>query len=206
MPVQSSPFLQKLRYSTAASHHALEQNACSISLMSNAVTLEHYVVYLNCLLPFVKGFEEQVFPGLEPYITDLDERRKLHLLCSDLRLSEVTEQVDQSFNEAFFMHHYPDKASRLGGMYVLEGSTLGGKIITKHLQQSLGEKVAGKTTYLNPYGEQAGSRWKNFLQLLQNAANESDNETAIITGALSTFSILNSLLSNAILNKFTNEY
>jgi heme oxygenase (biliverdin-IX-beta and delta-forming) len=204
MPVQPTTFLQQLRHSTAASHQALEENACSIALMSNAVTLEQYAIYLNRLLPFVKGFEEQVFPGLQRYITDLDERRKLHFLRSDLLLSGAAEQDDPSLNEAFFRHHYPDKASSFGGMYVLEGSTLGGKIITKHLQQSLGEKVAGKTSYLNPYGEQAGSRWKNFLQLLQTVANESNNEAAIITGALSTFSILDSLLSNSTLNKFTN--
>jgi len=204
--VQSTPFLQQLRHSTAASHKALELNACSIALMSHAVTLDQYVDYLKRLLPFVKGFEEQVFPGLQPYITDLDERRKLHLLRSDLQLSGATEQVDQFLNEAFFSHYYPDKASRLGGMYVLEGSTLGGKIITKHLLQSLGKKVDGKTTYLNPYAEQAGSRWKNFLQLLQNIANDSSQEAAIITGALRTFSILNSLLSNSTLNKVNNEY
>jgi len=206
MFVQSSPFLQQLRHSTAASHQALEQNPCSVALMSHAVTLDQYTVYLNRLLPFIKGFEEQVFPGLQPYIKDLDERRKLHLLRSDLRLSGATEQVDPSFTGAFFGHHYPDKVSRLGGMYVLEGSTLGGKMITKHLRQSLGEKVDGITTYLNPYGEQAGSKWKNFMQLLQNAADESNNETAIIKGALSTFAIFDSLLSNATLNKSTNEY
>lgn len=196
MVVQSSPFLQQLRHSTAASHHALEQNACSIALMSDAVTLDNYVDYLNRLLPFVKGFEEQVFPDLHPYITDLDERRKLQLICSDLRLSGVAKQLAPSFNEAFFREHYPDKASRFGGMYVLEGSTLGGKMITKHLQQSLGNMVEGKISYLNPYGEQSGSRWKNFLQVLQQASNERNNETAIIAGALSTFSILNNLLSN----------
>ncbi len=204
--MQSSPFLQQLRHSTAASHHALEQNACSIALMSQSVTVDQYTVYLNCLVPFVKGFEEHVFPGLQQTLPDLDERRKLHMLRSDLLLLGALGQVDQTFTGDFFTAHYPDSANRLGGMYVLEGSTLGGKIITKHLQQSLGKKVDGKTTYLNPYGDQAGNRWKNFLQLLQDAASESNNEEAIITGAITTFSILESLLSNNTLNKFTNEY
>jgi len=204
--VQASPFLQLLRHSTAASHHALEQNTCSIALMSDAVTPDQYALYLNRLLPFVEGFEKHVFPGLQEMISDLHERRKLHLLLSDLRLLGTVEQVDSPFNKDFFDHHYPYTANGLGGMYVLEGSTLGGKIITKHLQQSLGEKAAGKTSYLNPYEEQAGSRWKNFLQLLEQAATETNNEAAIITGAINTFSVLDSSLSNSSLNKFTNAY
>ena len=56
----------------------------------------------------------------------------------------------------------------LGLLYVLEGSTLGGKVIRRQVEASGGD-MAG-LTFLDPYGAQAGERWRSFLAVLDRAA------------------------------------
>jgi len=77
-------FLQRLRSRTSDQHGLLEQNPASKNLLGPQVTTTDYAVYLSLLYGFVKGFENVVFPMLQHSITDIDERRKVHLLVSDL--------------------------------------------------------------------------------------------------------------------------
>jgi heme oxygenase len=57
------------------------------------------------------------------------------------------------------------KAGALGAMYVLEGSTLGGKIILKTLR-SKGVSTSD-LHFLDPYGKDAGALWRVFLSVLE---------------------------------------
>ena len=56
----------------------------------------------------------------------------------------------------------------LGLMYVLEGSTLGGKVIRREVAAAGGD-FAG-LAFLDPYGPAAGQRWRSFLAVLAGAA------------------------------------
>jgi heme oxygenase len=57
------------------------------------------------------------------------------------------------------------KAEALGAMYVLEGSTLGGRIILKTLR-SKGVSTSD-LHFLDPYGKHAGGLWRVFLSVLE---------------------------------------
>ncbi len=188
-------FLQQLRSKTAYSHQLIEQNSISQSLMSQGVTMTQYAQYLKSMYGFVYGFEKMVFPLLEHNeLLQIDDRRKSHLIQSDLVLLNYTA-AQPYVNDELFSTHYQTAAAALGGMYVLEGSTLGGQIISRHLSKVLGDAVAGKTTYLTAYAGQTGGMWKNFLQLLCEAGASNANEDEIIDSAVNTFSLLNNCLS-----------
>ncbi len=153
--------------------------------MSGTVTVQDYKTYLEKLYPFVFGFETFVFPNLLPTVTDIEQRRKLHLLRDDI--VTLGGEVDNlpAIQPSFFLTVYASLPAALGGMYVLEGSVLGGVIITNHLQKTLGRAVAGSTGYLNAYSPNTGSRWKSFLEQLSKAADGVEDE--IISGAVETF-------------------
>lgn len=154
-----------------------------------------YADYLKRLYGFVAGFEKVVFPLLmHNQSLKLDERRKSHLIQADLAMLNHTAAQPYT-NDALFSNHYPTAAAAFGGMYVLEGSTLGGQIISKHLSTVLGTAVAGKTSYLSAYASQTGTMWKSFLQLLCEAGASNNNEDEIIDSAVNTFSLLNNCLS-----------
>lgn len=124
----------------------------------------------------------------------LNDRKKSHFIQADLAmLNQTAAQPD--VGDELFSTHYQTAAAALGGMYVLEGSTLGGQMISKHLSTVLGTTVAGKTTYLSAYANQTGTMWKSFLQLLCEAGTNNHNEDEIIDSAVNTFFLLNNCLS-----------
>ncbi len=85
---------------------------------------------------------------------------------------------------------YPsiDNYSRFTGyLYVKQGSTLGGRVISKHLRNNLG-LVEGKTNhFFAGFGEDTGLRWKSFLSLLEDPGIDTEEATA---QAVSTFSFI----------------
>jgi heme oxygenase (biliverdin-IX-beta and delta-forming) len=193
--LESTTFLQQLRSKTANSHLLIEQNSVSKSLMSQSVTTTQYADYLKSMYGFVYGFEKRVFPLLKHHeLLQIEGRRKAHFIQNDLALLNHTA-AQPYINDELFSTHYQTALAALGGMYVLEGSTLGGQIINKHLSKILGDSVAGKTTYLTAYAGQTGSMWKIFLQLLCEAGAITDNEDEIIDSAVNTFALLNNCLS-----------
>ena len=84
---------------------------------------------------------------------------------------------------------HPEPGSRseaLGMMYVLEGSTLGGRIILRELaKRGLDVSELG---YLDPYGVDTGRRWRAFVSVLEaeTAGDPSSMEEAC-SGAVKGF-------------------
>jgi heme oxygenase (biliverdin-IX-beta and delta-forming) len=204
--VEPSIFLQQLRAKTAGSHQLIEQNIASQQLMSPGVTLLQYGHYLKNLYSFVHVFEKMVFPLLNHYpLLQLDNRKKGHLLQADLAVLNDTAELHLLSDELFTTHYHSVPAA-LGGMYVLEGSTLGGQIINRHLLNTLGNAVEGSTTYFTAYAGQTGSMWKNFLQLLCEAAVATNGKQEIIESAVNTFTLLNTSLLKSHYKIAVNEY
>jgi heme oxygenase (biliverdin-IX-beta and delta-forming) len=194
--VQPSSFLQKLRGATTTAHQALEENPTAKVLMSPTVTLDAVDQYLKSMYGFVKGFEEIVFPILENSLPQLSERRKTRLFAVDLQISVHEINELPLFPSTELLAQYNSLSKAWGGMYVLEGSTLGGQIITKHLQGMLGEASAKKLNYLRPYGSQASLMWKNFLHYFSLAAVSPCEEDEIIDSAVQTFSLLDNWMTS----------
>ena len=47
-------------------------------------------------------------------------------------------------------------------MYVVEGSTLGGQYIAKHVERRFGFRGGSGNAYFRGYGERTGSMWRSF--------------------------------------------
>jgi heme oxygenase len=86
-----------------------------------------------------------------------------------------------------------DAARALGSFYVLEGSTLGGQLITKHLSGARWLPAEG-LTYFNPYGSRTGVVWRSFKRWLEIQA-EHHAADDIVSGARGTFVVLQKWLS-----------
>lgn len=71
-----------------------------------------------------------------------------------------------------------------GCLYVIEGSTLGGQHISRFLDQQDIDPL--KSCFFHSYGPKTPEKWKQFLSLLDDAAENEDHE-AIVAGAVDTF-------------------
>lgn len=78
----------------------------------------------------------------------------------------------------------------LGCLYVIEGATLGGQVITRHLEKNLGITPESGGAFFAGYGAETGPRWKEFCALLTAAAERVGGEDEIVAGANETFATL----------------
>jgi heme oxygenase len=74
----------------------------------------------------------------------------------------------------------------LGALYVLEGSTNGGRFLARRLRTSWGLDDEG-LSYFDPYGDEQPQRWAAFRRDMDRASFEAADEEAIVEMAKATF-------------------
>ena len=83
---------------------------------------------------------------------------------------------------------YSVSAALFGGLYVLEGSSLGGQVITAHLQK-MGIPAEARN-YFSGYGANTGKMWKQFQAELGAQVQTPYEITECVRAARETFSSL----------------
>ncbi len=84
----------------------------------------------------------------------------------------------------------------VGVLYVLEGSTNGGRFIARAIQKGLGTKPGEADRYLSPHGEEQGTRWNAFKRGLDELTLSSDERHDVIRGAGETFAAVTALMED----------
>jgi heme oxygenase len=79
----------------------------------------------------------------------------------------------------------PEQA--VGVLYVLEGATLGGQFIQRHLQTTLGLTPSQGLSFFCSYGDGVGTMWQAYMQFAALAADTPEKQDAIATAAVETF-------------------
>lgn len=186
-------FLKDLRTQTHTSHQALEDNDISKAILSEAVTVKDYQTYLSKMYGLKKGLEKDVYPMLSELFTDLADRKKSHLIEQDLLHTGMSKEA---IAEIPVKHFAPaNRNEALGTMYVLEGSSLGGRILYKHINKTLGFTEGAGASFFNGYGERTGAMWKSFVTIFTNEAVKENVSQGIIDGAGNTFDAVGQWLS-----------
>ncbi len=122
----------------------------------------------------------------------LGPRLKLPLLQHDLRCLGVGDRRLLALphcERAVGLCTSP--AAAAGGLYVMEGSTLGGRIISRSLQGAPWHPPQ-RLRYWNPYGDDTGRRWSETLAYLESLP-PADADT-VVRSAVTTFDVLHAWL------------
>lgn len=156
--------LEVLRRETRSQHAALEQSAPMVALLRDDVTLENYRQVLAAMRMLYDPLERGLLPALKemqlsygalPY----EYVARVALLDGDLEACGVP-QGDHSCSVPP-MDLNAEQA--IGVLYVLEGSTRGGRVIAPHIEQVLGldagRGLAMFTLYRHHQGWQGYCRW-----------------------------------------------
>jgi heme oxygenase len=110
----------------------------------------------------------------------------------------MAELADKAYTDIPVCYKLPQvetPASSLGALYVTEGSTLGGQIITKMIAKQLGIGDKAGFSFFNAYGADTHYRWQNFKSIINRSRNEQE-ENEMIDTAIATFSTFNDWLSD----------
>ncbi len=179
-----SPILQALRLETRPAHDALEQNTFNQQLTVGTITEEATAHFLAKMYGFLVPYEARLkAQNLGPE-WETDTRQRTHLILEDLQQPASSLAICSDMPP---METWPQL---LGAMYVVEGSTLGGQVITRQLAK----QNIPLRTYFSGYGERTGLLWKAFCQLLTQEATP-ENEAEIVQSASLTFQKLDAWLN-----------
>jgi len=185
-----------LRHATAAAHESIEQLPIMCRIMSATVTRLDYYYYLLVLRELYTPLEAALYTTVAADIqTRLGVRPKLPSLLADLNEQAALNTEEQTTSAALRKHvllapAIQDANHLVGSFYVLEGATLGGRIIARHLQKVLGAELGG-ARFLDFHGEHTSAVWKQFAGALDELCAEGYLEpNAVINGALATFADL----------------
>ena len=178
-----------LRDATRA-HHARAE--ASLPLMDPALTRADYARVLEALHGFHAPLEARLAP--RPWTTlglDWDARRKTPLLALDLRALGRTHAEVDALPVCDALPDTSSLARALGCAYVLEGATLGGQLVRRHLAHTLGLGPESGAAYYSAYGDAVGPMWREFVAGLTMAV-ERDGcpPDDVVAGARDTFDAL----------------
>lgn len=181
----TTPILALLRAGTRAEHARIEE---VVPLLRGDVTLPAYRAYLRRLLGFYAPLERSL-RSWEPPGAGLVEE-KVRWLRADLHvLGEGPVPL---------CDHLPvlSSAARAWGcLYVIQGSTLGGRILSRHLHSTLGVGQSNGGSFLWAHGEETALAWKRFTASLAAFAEQGGDGAGALEGAKDTFATLTEWLS-----------
>jgi heme oxygenase len=188
-------FLKNLRAATGPAHVVLEQNPYTTVLMTPHVSIADYITYLQRLYGFVAPVEAIVYPAMHTVVANVPQRIKAHYILEDLRAAGVSEETIRSLPQYDATAFYTTGAEKIAAMYVLEGASLGGNVIFRHLQKTTGI-TPEKTAYLTAYGAKTGIMWQQFIEAFTGYVMAQDNADEVISAAAATFGRIDNWLTN----------
>lgn len=202
--VPPSLILSRLRTETRGEHEAVEQ---VLDLMNTALDRDGYCHRLVQFYGFYAALEPalkecgeglalkigkahhagQSHTSLDTHAALASRLNKTQLLTDDLDyLGHVTKNISHCRD----LPPLETQAELLGCLYVMEGATLGGRMITQHVRTTLGITPATGGSFFNGYGDNTGKMWQGMRQLLLDSAVDSKTENTIVASAIATFASL----------------
>lgn len=181
--------LEQIRAQTSENHTRLEQTRLLLPISEKNLTKEKYVEILKKFYGYFLPLENLVdnFPQIQTYLPDYNTRRKVDLIYQDL-LQVVPAYAGKPLELCKDLPRITNTSEAFGCLYVMEGSTLGGKLIAKVLKDELNLDASNGASFFNSYGKETGSKWKLFQQALVNFSSDSSTNLLIINAANETFS------------------
>ncbi|NMT64814.1 biliverdin-producing heme oxygenase [Marinobacter orientalis] len=189
--------LKQLREETRPAHLALESQPLMKRLLSSRLTAMEYGQLIQSMLAFYQALESQLAPATAALLErhpDPNYRYlpRAPLLANDCRaLGCDSSGLMRGPTE---LRLDGSGAYLLGVLYVIEGSTQGGRFIAKHLAQTLGLNENSGASFFNIH--QWNNSWAAFRSWLSTDLERSyqDDTRSIIEGANMTFSTLHTHL------------
>lgn len=177
-----------LKTGTQDIHRSLEER---VPLLDPHLRLSTYLSFLQAMWGIYTPMEKQLrremesAKGLGP--EDMDRRYKSQWLRSDLStLGQRSDEIDRLPLTSFLPQ--VDTPARLWGcLYVLEGSTLGGRVLTRHVCQTLAVSPESGARFLASYGPEVGGMWNCFQTALRARVSSPESIAEATASARATF-------------------
>ena len=185
--------LSRLKQETAACHARLEH---ALDLMRDDLQRDEYIALLERFYGYVAPWEDAAAACMPASLTDFfDARRKAPLLAADLVALTGEHQAVEHVSE-YGLPRMHSLGAAFGSMYVMEGSTLGGRFIAPHVAARLHLEPGLGNAYFDGYGPRTGSMWNAFRATASASVPQMQFDDAV-NAAIATFDSLHAWLCPA---------
>ena len=188
-PVTHAMLSKTLKERTLTAHQELEKKL--VAKMRDLGSLADYAKLLQLFHTYFGALEQHVSAFVdETILPDCAARRKSTAILEDLitldaPVPPVTTELPEISNTA----------QALGALYVMEGSTLGGRHIRKMLARQLHMDEDHATSFFGGYGEDTDRMWENFKSALDRFSSPA-HDRVIVESANQTFRTFSRLFDN----------
>jgi heme oxygenase len=171
--------ISRLRLETANDHREAEGG---MHIMHPGIDAATYVRCLNRVYGIMAAWEEQAAVAAPEWLREsVVLRKRRHLLDVDLATFGSVPTLERArlppLHDVYFM---------LGAMYVMEGSTLGGQFISKHVEECLGLKAGKGHAFFLGHVVHTSRMWREFCNVLETRVLE-ERSDSVILGAKAMF-------------------
>jgi heme oxygenase len=174
----------QLKTATLPAHQQLEK--LLVYRIKSIHSKEQYLGLLRLFYGFCLPLEEIMMDLLpQNILPDLAERRKAGALLHDIQGMHMGGDVNIPLCGQ--MPALTNTGEALGALYVMEGSTLGGAIIVKMVQDRVPALVDESLRFFYGYGPETAAKWDLFKETLNVFAATEQDQQAVIYGANETF-------------------
>ena len=182
--------LTRLRAKTGSAHLAIEQ---TLNLTDPSLTLIRYLHRIKQFYSFYKPLESRLLElssGIAPWL-DIRNRQKTAFLEADLQsMNQAIPNTGEPLTLCTALPQLNSTAECFGCLYVLEGATLGGVVISKHIQDMLGVTPETGGLFFHGYGQRTGEMWREFRAAMSLFDAQTHQQDQVIVAARATFDTL----------------
>ena len=175
----------RLRESTGDLHRRLEDR---LELAEGEIRDQTYVATLGGFLGLYRPIERELSrldwrgAGL-----DFEARRKTPLIEADLSDFGFDAAALAKLPLSSRIPRADTIEDGLGILYVLEGATLGGQVISRRLAASLGLSPTFGGRFFASYGADVGRMWRSYVAVLERSGQTAEAAAAIERAAVDAF-------------------
>jgi heme oxygenase len=175
--------LSALKQTTRPIHQRLEKK---MDLFDASFSRTDYIRLLEDFWGYYRPIEPRLANNIElcARLPDVQSRAKLPWLEKDLSVLGIDGDAREQLPVCRELPPCDSLAEALGCLYVLEGASLGGQVISHHLQHALALDADNGLAFFNGYGQETRTMWQTFGECLTAAGAD---EIAVIHSASATF-------------------
>lgn len=191
------PAAALLKEGTKENHEALE--AVVLPCLTGMAQRAQYVQLIKAFYGFFKPVEDAVAPFIaDSFLPDWPQRRKASYILEDLKKLQIPFESLPLAKDIPAINNLPQA---LGALYVLEGSTLGGRGITKMLLKNEHLQLnEGHLQFFAGYGAATGPMWTTFVNALNSFSGTEAEKAQMVAAANDTFSLFQSWLQQQLVH------
>ena len=177
-------------------HIRLNRNSALANLTSPQLSASEYHNILLIYSFLYAALENRLHEYLElhPTIFNYKDRIKHQWLLNDLAFLDIQTKEKESKFQSLVIPKIEHIGQLIGVLYAIEGSTLGGQVISRCLEKNKGLTSVSGARFFNGYGQRTKIMWQEFLCFAETISEMEEECQAAVNSACETFCIFEQTL------------